>query len=388
MKRALMILGLMLWSLEMAGAAELRVLTFNTWGIRDGRDKRARFELMPGAVAELGPDVVLFQEVFEDWEREALNSGLVKAGYPADGFRYFPLRSYGTGIYFVSRWPIADERMEPYESFRRPENKETLGRGMAGFRIKAPFGDFLVVTTHITPGNLADLSRAEGMLEFYELSKFIYEEVARTGVKNVIVGGDLNADPNKLIYNIFPALTGFSNAFPATHNQGFEPTVDRRENGYALMGIEAIDHIFFGNLTGAAFGLKPKSAEVVFKRRYLSASGKKYFLSDHFGVLAVFETTNDAPVIKDAPITYSARLSSKDKDWLFQNLRQGTNLDGSPDLWAHLAVAVLANQDRSKDRDAKLITAANKLLVHAAGNRGFKPGNEDLKILQAWVEKQ
>ena len=80
-------------------------------------------------------------------------------------------------------------------------------------RIQTPGGDILLATTHITPGNLADLERSEGMLEFYEIAKLLFEESAKTGVKNMLMAGDLNSDPPKMIYHIFPALTGFQNAF-------------------------------------------------------------------------------------------------------------------------------------------------------------------------------
>ena len=47
--------------------AELKVLTFNTWGIKGARDIKQRMRLIPAAVSELSPDVIVFQEVFEDW---------------------------------------------------------------------------------------------------------------------------------------------------------------------------------------------------------------------------------------------------------------------------------------------------------------------------------
>jgi endonuclease/exonuclease/phosphatase family metal-dependent hydrolase len=385
MKKLAIILGVMILLAQAAQASELKVLTFNTWGISDGRNKKERFALIPGAVSELSPDIIIFQEVFEEWERTELKAGLVKAGYPADGFRYFPLR-YGTGIMVVSRYPITDEKFEPYQAFKWPENKESLGRGMAVLRIQAPGGDVLLATTHITPGNLADLQRSEGMLEFYEMAKLIFEQSAKTGVKNMLMAGDLNADPPKLIYHIFPALTGFKNVYSFLHNGQFAPTNDRRENPNTIMGIEAIDHIFFGNLPGASTGLAPKTAQVVLDHAFKAADGKEYFLSDHFGMLAVFDWSTQAPQIMSAPVLMSADLSGDEKNWLLNNLKPGATFVEKKELWTRLGLAVLSGQDQSHKRDAGLIEAADRLLIGLSGDRQFKASDTDIKILRQWLE--
>jgi len=388
MRRLVLALALLVLVARLGMASELRVLTFNTWGIKDGRDKKERFALIPKAVAGLKPDIIIFQEVFEEWEREVLKHGLVMAGYPADGFRYFPLRSCGTGIYVVSRYPIKGERFEPYQSFRFSENKEQLGRGMAVLRIQAPEFEFLLATTHITPGNLADLDRAEGMLEFFEISRLIYEESARNGVSSILLAGDLNADPPKLLYNILPALTGLENAYSFTHHGAFAPTNDRRENTYTIMGIEAIDHILFGNLAAAGKGLVPKSAELVFNKPCPSAFGKEYFLSDHFGVLAVFELSENAPRIRSAAIQQAADLTGEEKSWLLAQLQSGAKFSEQKELWMRLGLAVLSDQDQSRHRDARLIRAGSKLLIALGGNAKFKVNSSDLKILRQWLEAQ
>jgi endonuclease/exonuclease/phosphatase family metal-dependent hydrolase len=388
MRRLILALVILVLLARPGMASELRVLTFNSWGIKDARDKKERFALMPEAVAGLKPDIIIFQEVFEEWEREVLKRGLVQAGYPADGFRYFPLRSYGTGIYVASRYPIVGERFEPYQSFLWSENKEQLGRGMAVLRIQTPEIEFLLATTHITPGNLADLERSEGMLEFFEISRLIYEEAGKSGLKNVILAGDLNADPNKLIYHILPALTGLENAYSCTHHGEFAPTNDRRENPNTIIGIEAIDHIFFGNLSADGKGLIPKSAEVVFNKPYPSAFGKNYFLSDHFGVLAVFELSENAPRIKSAMIQQPADLTGEEKSRLLAQLRSDAKFSEPKELWIRLGLAVLADQDQSRHREARLIRAGSKLLIGLSGNSKFKLNSSDIKILRQWLEEK
>jgi len=368
-------------------AAEIKVMTFNTWGISDGRDKKERFALIGKEVGKLGPDLVVFEEVFEEWERAALKSDLVQAGFPADNFRYFPFRSYGTGIFVASRWPISESRLEPYIGFTRSSNKESLGRAMTVCRIAAPSGDLLFFNTHITPGNLADLSRSEAMLEFFELARLVYAESARTGVKRVIVAGDLNADAVKMIYSIFPALSGLENAWDAVHPGEPGYTNDRRTDPYTIMGIERIDHIFYGNLTPGP-GLAPVKAEVVFDYAYSAPNGKKYFLSDHFGVTATFEIKDNPKVIRDAPILQRADLSSDDKKWLSDNLKRGSRLGERRDVWTRLGLAVLVDQDRAERRDARLVEAADRLLIELVMPGKFPPAKQDYGELLKWLEKK
>jgi len=368
-------------------ASELKVLTFNTWGIKGARDIKQRMELIPAAVSELSPDIMVFQEAFEEWERAILKAGLVKAGYPENGFRYYHLRSYGTGIFVVSRYPIIEERLEPYQAFQWPENKEQLGRGMASLRIKTPDLELLFFTTHITPGNLADVSRSEGMLEFYELAKFIYQEAGRTGLKSIIAAGDLNADPAKLIYQIFPALTGAENAFDVVHPGQFVPTNDRTADPYTIVGVERIDHILFANLAPASSGLIPIKAEVVFNHPYQDSAGKKYFLSDHFGVFAVFEISDQAKKISGAPVLLGPGLTSQEKARLKDHPDKSGGLSENKELWQKLGLAVLESQDQSKKRDAGLIAAAEKLLVEMAAPGKFRPDKKDLKALRRWLDR-
>jgi len=368
-------------------SGEIKVLTFNTWGIKGARDIETRMKLIPKAVAELSPDIIVFQEVFEESELKILEEGLIRAGYPKEGFRSYPFKEYGSGIMVASRWRILEDRFAPYESFTWPESKETLGRGMISLRIKSPEGDFLFITTHIFPANLADIGRVEAMLEFYELSVFIYQESARTGIGSVIVAGDLNAEPRKLAYQLFSALSGLDNAFDYLHPNDPSPTYDRRADVYALTGIQRIDHILFGNLPGSGPGLKPIKADVVFNQPFPPNATKPYYLSDHFGMFAVFENSSAEKKIgtKEASLLEPG-LSPEEKARLKEQLKHTLELEQQKDLWEKLSLAVLKSQDHAHKRDASLVKTAAKILV--ALTSGDKPSlsQRERENLLRWLE--
>ena len=111
-------LALLLSSAGPSEAMELRVLTYNIWGIPViTPSRRARVDGMAAAIAKLDPHMIALQEVWIDDDAAQLArelSGL--------GFRYshrFPTES---GLLVVSKYPMGNPRFDRYRAGQYPHN--------------------------------------------------------------------------------------------------------------------------------------------------------------------------------------------------------------------------------------------------------------------------
>lgn len=98
----------------------LRVVTWNLWGILWKTPRRAeRMQVIAREIVKMKPDIVGFQEVFVQADRELLASALRETGLPYA--RYFPSGLVGSGLLLVSRYPIESDSFIRYADGGRPE---------------------------------------------------------------------------------------------------------------------------------------------------------------------------------------------------------------------------------------------------------------------------
>ncbi len=131
----------------------LRVVTWNLWGIMFLTPRRAeRMQIIAREIVKLKPDIVGFQEVFVQADRDLLTTALREAGLPHS--RYFPSGLVGSGVLLVSRYPIESVGFIRYAENGRPEAVHHgdwwAGKGLSLSTLRLPNDTLLyVANTHM-----------------------------------------------------------------------------------------------------------------------------------------------------------------------------------------------------------------------------------------------
>lgn len=131
----------------------LRVVTWNLWGIFGFTPRRAeRMQMITHQIVKLKPDIVGFQEVFVQADRDLLTTALREAGLPHS--RYFPSGLVGSGLLLVSRYPIESDGFIRYAEGGRPEaihhGDWWAGKGLSLSTLRLPNDTLLYVgNTHM-----------------------------------------------------------------------------------------------------------------------------------------------------------------------------------------------------------------------------------------------
>ena len=309
--------------------ATFKVLNFNTWIVEGwipsfiatpSKDVDERISLIPKAVAELQPDVVIFQEVWTHRRRAQLAESFKKLGYTysIEGtnspMSYFGI---GNGLLIVSK-----KRLDPdIKSFtyskatRIDETALFVRKGAIKTRVEYRPGQWIdVYATHmgasdtvVKAGKPVEFSREQLLVQesqAAELAQFI--DSTRTS-PNMILGSDLNTHPYAFLDGayrenefapVYSKLTcagknidrtsclGLSDPVmllpPEVRNQFY--TYNTQTNYYAQQGYfnyeppGRIDFIF-----NSGPDLVPVNSEKVITENPLS---------DHFGLLTTFKITS------------------------------------------------------------------------------------------------
>lgn len=134
----------------------LRVVTWNLWGIMWLTPRRAeRMQIIAREIVKMKPDIVGFQEVFVQADRDLLTTALRDAGL--SHARYFPSGLVGSGLLLVSRFPIESDGFIRYADGGRPEAVHHgdwwAGKGLSLSTLRLPDGTLLYVgNTHMHAG--------------------------------------------------------------------------------------------------------------------------------------------------------------------------------------------------------------------------------------------
>lgn len=297
----------------------LRVLNFNAWLVEGwipqfivspSRDVEARAALMPAALAKYNPDIIIFQEVWKYKRRTQLASKLKKLGYRYSVQGSDSLMSYlgiGNGLLIVSRFPL--DKNPVFNTFslatRADEGPIFARKGVIKTRVNvgaligeskwidiyaSHLGGFATVLKDGKADEYIPEEQAAKAAQAVELAEFI--KSTRTS-EDAILGVDLNAHPKAFragnyVEEITPeygtlASVGLKDPVAELYpeDQFSLYTYDTQKNYYANSGHFSyeppgrIDYVL-----SAGPSLKPLSSEQVLT---------DFALSDHFGLLTVFE---------------------------------------------------------------------------------------------------
>lgn len=171
-----------------------RLVTFNIHGIpyftSEHRKRAAAIAELVGAAR---PDVVAFQEVFHEPDREVMCDFLAKAGLPYH--HYFRSGAFGSGLLTVSRHPITNTSFHRYSRGGNPlalrHADWWAGKGAGQTTIAVPgFGDIQVINTHLHARYRGDHYKEVRQSQLDELMSFVRD--ARAARQPVLLLGDLN----------------------------------------------------------------------------------------------------------------------------------------------------------------------------------------------------
>jgi len=352
-----------------------RVLTYNTWGIFNSKERPFRMEKLPEAIAALNPDAVCLEECFRNQDLHTIENGLRQRGYPVETI-YQKELYYGSGVVLISRYPAETIEFEPYLIKAAPYSYEReAGRGIAHARLQTPSGPVEFFCTHSMPrmnkifdaqGNYLDGDRKQSdrLLQMVEVSQMV-ERMRDPGAASVIVSGDFNVSPEMLEYQLLLAADGFRSSFSALHPAENPSSYTKAGNEFATVEASRLDHILFRNYPGeVGRRLQPVESRVAMKELYDDPKlGRAIPLSDHFGMFTVF--AQKAPAELSADPAPPAARDRKPADFYRAAIASGMielTAENRP-AWQSLARAVLEDLIARGRRNDPLIRPASEILA-------------------------
>lgn len=200
--------GLLL-AASLAGAAELKVLTFNAAGIPLVHPRLgARIEGAGKAIAGGGFDLVGLQELWrdKDSDRLAAASGLPHAA------RFQRRVAFRTGLTILSRWPIVRTEERAFSAVRPSlrhlaQGEAVAGKGFLFARLATPWGELDAYDAHTLADYRETKYRLLRLTELFELAEGVLELSAG---RPFVILGDLNSGHGDREYDLFLDLLGLS----------------------------------------------------------------------------------------------------------------------------------------------------------------------------------
>lgn len=201
-------------SARAAESARLRVVTWNVWdvpGITSHLDER--IAAVPDAVASLEPDIVLFQELWEEEHANAVTRRLAARGL-VHHVR-FESPEGRTGLVVASRFPLGGATFRPFAIGRLPHSLWHLdwlvSKGLASVSVETTLGALRVENTHLQAQYRTDHYGTERLAQATELVLSNREHANEP----LVLGGDFNGDGAELPRRFLRDHGAFDDAYPA-----------------------------------------------------------------------------------------------------------------------------------------------------------------------------
>jgi len=374
------------------------VLTYNVFDPFFGPKRGERINELADAIMSLAPvpDVMVFQEFFRQKDRETLVRDLRDAGYPLETIHYHDNAGYGSGMFMLSRFELDFETYTPYPvdgDWFDPEKYS--GKGILLYRLDTPYGLLKVFATHPISRfkplynkdgthNDRDRRTVDRLLEMEYLSGFVQKEMSPKPVpgedwylpptRSFVLCGDMNASPDMWSYQYLRARTGAADSFAELHPASKAGTYSPENTMVSGSDFGRIDHILYKNIRGeSGFWIRPQKSEIVFKGPVELSSGEVSHLSDHFGVMTVFEVVREREEVELGPSFWPPK---SDEAPLPSDLTEdGIRLTAKNHLaWQNWAIEVMSKANRGHNRyDAAVIPAARTVLPREITRPVFIP---------------
>lgn len=259
-----------------AGRGQLRLLTFNVWGLPawlNGASPQ-RFPRIAEGLTRLQPDLVTFQEV---WTHRALQAVPATDGWwvaRASRSRWVFRRN---GLVTLSRHPIVGGEFRPFHNARLPD--ALVSKGALKTTIELPAGVRVNLwNVHLQAGP-ADAVRCR---QIAELAAWV--RAADDGQVADLVAGDFNCGPGSVSYRQLIECIGPGES-EISHHQPMITYLSPEAGGDAP---DALDHLFVRLRS-------PLESVRVLPELAFTAPTPQDRLSDHFGMLVGLRLDSAAP---------------------------------------------------------------------------------------------
>jgi hypothetical protein len=341
-KSPLVLLVLLLFSavtLAETGAANLKVLSLNAWMLKlpivrisISKENGERTKILPGAIAETGADIVVFQEMWIGDVRNKIVKAMKALGYPyaaarSKKFNIKPLRGImGNGLLIVSKFPL-DTKTELLRFQKRTRADEYFAsKGAIKTRAQIPeVGLVDLYASHLGAVSyepkLGTYNPKQEESKSHQAGQLV-QWIGKTRTEEIqILGVDLNSHYRSMESGVFTRVPSFVYTFFADPIQGLGLIDTFRElNGFPPAGtLNSPDCTYCMDNVYAAtglFGNAPSEVEdYVFinrNNRLIPTDSVRVFtedlsgqadelraahelkkvpkhLSDHYGVLTTFK---------------------------------------------------------------------------------------------------
>lgn len=260
---------------------ELNILTFNTWGIPNSKDKDDRSAALAEYLSTCDHDIIGLQETWTQSAIETIREGALKGGLIH--IHHFPAGIIGSGLMLLSRYPVEEIGFRRFRLAGAPEplwqGDFLAGKGMAYARIQLPETRIDVYDTHVVAQyrpDEQDVHRPHRAAQIFELAQWMNRQ---SGDVPVIAMGDFNSMPHQPGYRIMTVIAGMKDCYEMT-NPGADGFTFTSANPYGRAGHqERIDYVFARD--GGGYSLTPAAAEVT-----MQSTGEAYppAYADHYGV--------------------------------------------------------------------------------------------------------
>jgi endonuclease/exonuclease/phosphatase family metal-dependent hydrolase len=251
----------------------VKVLSYNVWGVPYIAPERAeRIEEIGRQVAELAPDLVAMQEVWDPRDAELLGGPMAAAGLTHT--HLFGSHDQSSGLWIASRYPIEQVHFEPFELGKKvyiPWHVDYMAeKGLAVVRVTTPVGPLVLANTHLqapySVGNYDYLQMAQAMQAADTLFPVGAGAPPDAELPPLILAGDINAEPGTLPFRLL------------ADGAGLTPTANSR-----------VDSILVRH--GSSLRAEARSVRTMFTDPVRLKSGTRRTLSDHDALFAELELT-------------------------------------------------------------------------------------------------
>ncbi|XP_033219483.1 putative neutral sphingomyelinase [Belonocnema kinseyi] len=291
----------------MSEEATLKVLTLNCWGIPYiSKNRIARMNAIVDKLITGDFDLVCLQEI---WSVEDFRMMKSKTQEKLPHTHYFYSGVLGSGICILSRYPILDVMFHKWALngyVHKIHHGDWFGgKGVGLCRLKVQNININVYVAHLHAeyDKENDEYTAHRVLQAFDTAQFI--RMTKGGADAVILGGDLNTEPQDLAYRIICGVAGLQDTCSiSADTQG---TSECAKNSYTPSSIASklpngkrIDYILYK-------GSKNFKVEVFnFRQPFPERVPQKNFsYSDHEAIMAHFkimrgEDSSSKPDVKES----------------------------------------------------------------------------------------
>lgn len=324
----------------MTSETTINFLTLNCWGIPYvSKDRKVRMEAIAEKFSTGEYDIISLQEV---WSIDDFKMIRAKIAEQLPYSHYFHSGVLGSGICIFSKYPIEAVMFHRWPLngyFHKIHHGDWFGgKGVGLCRIKIKDMNINIYAAHLHAeyNRENDEYAAHRVLQAFDTAQFI--KMTSGGSDAVILGGDLNTEPQDLAYKIICGVAGLVDACSDSYST--KGTNECANNSYTNMRVarttpqgKRIDHILY--LGSQNFKIEVTNFQQPFAERI---PNKNFSYSDHEAIMAGLKLTNNKLLTKDEVVNVNISESLKEAIGICESAMRSVHYQR---FWYLIAVCLL-----------------------------------------------